>query len=209
MSEIFKNSNLSIQQITLGMLENNVYLIESDNEKAIIDPSCECDKIIELSGDTNINKILLTHYHWDHIRAGAELVRKTGAKTYASIIDSQFIENPEKAPLYRKTDGFHIDIKLEDRDNVTIGQSIWTVISTPGHSPGSICFYCENDQPILISGDTLFEGTCGRYDFADGNFTDIKSSLKKLSQLNSKTIVFPGHGKTTTIKDELFWINQI
>lgn len=207
--ELINTKKLYIKKTTLGMLENNVYLIRTDNQTAIVDPSCQPDAIMNFLGEQNLDKILITHYHWDHLRAGAKIKNLTSAITYASKIDSPFIENPENAPLYRQTDGFYIDKKLNNNDIVKIGQTNWRVIATPGHTPGSICFYNQDVQPILISGDTLFESSCGRTDFADGNTEDMKNSLKILSKLDPETIVLPGHGNITKIKDEISWINQI
>lgn len=128
----------------------------------------------------------------------------THAKTYASEIDSPFIEDPEKAPLYRKTEPCKVDVKLKDGDEVTIGSTTWKVIATPGHTPGSICYYSEDcgNNPVLICGDVLFRCSCGRTDFPDGSEIDMRKSLARLAELPDNTIVLPGHDQLTTISFE-------
>lgn len=204
MKEIFKSSNLKICQIVVGMISNNVYLIESDEQKAIVDPSANCEKILEMF-DGTLDKILITHYHWDHIGAGEELKNITKATTYASVTDSKYIEDTSASPLNsRATKSFPIDVKLKENDTIQIGSTSWKVIETPGHTQGGICFYNEDNKktPLLLSGDTLFCCSCGRTDFPDSDPNQMFVSLQKLAQLPDETLVFPGHEETTTILNE-------
>lgn len=204
-SVVYESENLTIKCIVLGLLSNNVYIIESDGATAIVDPSCRADDILKFVGNHNVDKILLTHYHFDHVGAAREIKRITGAKTYASTIDAALIEDPNKVPIFhRKIDQCGIDIKLNEDDIIEIGSSSWKVIETPGHTQGGICFYNKDAQnhPILISGDTLFKCSCGRCDFIDSSIPDMKKSLLKLSELPDSTLVLPGHQDYTRIKDE-------
>ena len=122
MEIVYKSDKIEISVTHLGMLGNNVYLLASDSEQALVDPACNPDQILE-SVNNKLDKILLTHYHWDHTRALASVCETTHAKTYASVLDAPFIEDPEQAPLYRKTDPCKIDIKLKDGDEAAIGST--------------------------------------------------------------------------------------
>ena len=203
MEKVYSSEKLNIYCEQLGMLGNNVFVLESESEKALVDPACNTDQILDMA-ENKLDKILLTHYHWDHIRALAEVQAATGAKTFASEKDAPFIEDTEKAPLYRKTDSCKIDTKLKDGETVPIGSTTWKVIETPGHTPGSICFYSKDcgDKPVLICGDVLFRCSCGRTDFPDGNELDMRNSLAKLAELPDNTLVLPGHDQLTTIEHE-------
>ena len=106
-----------------------------------------------------------------------------------------------KIPSWIKIEGITPAALLKDRDIVGIGEINWRVIHTPGHSPGSICFYCP-DEELLISGDTLFKGTIGNLELPTGEPERMWPSLQKLSLLPPTVHVFPGHGGPTTIGAE-------
>jgi len=93
------------------------------------------------------------------------------------------------------------DKDLKEGDVIKIGNSTLSVIETPGHTPGSVCFYDEKNK-ILISGDTLFRGSVGRTDLPGGDMNKLMNSLKKLMELPDETVVYSGHGPTTTIGEE-------
>lgn len=123
MQVIIDSPDLKISCLTIGMIQNNVYIIESNNEIAICDPSCNADKIIDAIDNKNIDKILITHYHFDHIGAGYDIKNKYNAKTYASKIDTENIKHPELAPVHRKIKGFDVDEQLNDGDIINVGKS--------------------------------------------------------------------------------------
>lgn len=202
---IYQSKNLKISYIVLGLLSNNVYIIESNNQFGIVDPSCRENDILEFAGTKNISKIILTHYHFDHVGAAHSLKKLTNAKTFASEIDSEYIENPDNIPVFhRKVDACNVDIKLREGNEIKIGSSFWKVFETPGHTKGGICLYNANADrfPILISGDTLFKRSCGRTDFEDSDPQKMQESLIKLSKLPDETLVLPGHESMTTIEHE-------
>lgn len=122
METIYDSEKLKISVVQLGMLGNNIFVLESEGEKALVDPACNADQILEMIGG-KLDKILLTHYHWDHVRALAEVQAATGAKTFASQLDAPYIEGPEQAPLYRKTNPCKVDVKLNENDEVKIGST--------------------------------------------------------------------------------------
>ena len=129
----------------------------------------------------------------------------------ASAVDAPFIDYDDERirPADDKAAACPVDTKVAQGDIVEVGSMAFKVLHTPGHTPGSICFYivpaCGTDPdgcPVLISGDTLFEGSIGRTDFAGGSMADMRASLKKLAKLPDATIVLPGHGNPTTIGAE-------
>ncbi len=192
---------MKIEKLEVGYLGTNCYLVENDGLTTVIDPGGDAYKIISSLKSGNIQKILLTHGHFDHILAACELREKTGAKIYISKEDSEKTKDFEKS-LYpmlgmgsRGFVSFEVDGFFEE--HIDICNMKFEVIKTPGHSLGSVCFYGEN---VLFAGDTLFEGSIGRYDFE--NHEAIMNSLSKLMQLPCDTLVYPGHGNITTIGRE-------
>lgn len=164
-----------------------------------------------------LDAIILTHGHFDHVAGLPELHRMyPNAEIYISEDDGFYIGNG--AYKFHKEDfsalrlvSYVTDIEKRDgslpeksdylKDGELLFGKMWKVIATPGHSKGSICLYNENDN-ILISGDTLFAGGMGRTDLRGGSFSEIQQSLNKLFQLPRKTRVYPGHGEETIIENE-------
>lgn len=124
MENVFESDKLIIKNKVMGMVSNNVYFLESDGEKVIVDPSCKAPEIIEYAGGTDISKILITHYHFDHTGAANELRNLTNAKTYASKTDAVNVEagTDDKFP-YRRVEPFQVDVKLAENDIVHIGST--------------------------------------------------------------------------------------
>lgn len=196
--------------MVMGPIQNNVYYITDGKATFVVDPTCDPDVLLQALGGVRLDAIVITHRHYDHIGAAARLRDLTGALVIASAEDAPFIAgelpDPDGHPA---TDPCPVDQRVSDGDVVGIGGMAWRVIATPGHTPGSMCLYLDpqfgsNPQgaPVLISGDTLFQGTCGRTDFAGGSMDDMRHSLKKLATLPDATIVLPGHSGITAIGAE-------
>ncbi len=192
---------MNIEKIEVGYLGTNCYLVEHGGLTTVIDPGGDAYKIISSLKGGNIDKILLTHGHFDHIMAAEELRQKTGAKIYISREDAIMTENSDKSLYFmlgvgkRGFNPFIADNFYED--SIDICNKKFKVIKTPGHSMGSVCFYHEN---ILFSGDTLFAGSIGRYDY--GDYGSLMNSLSEILLLPDDTFVYPGHGNITTIGQE-------
>lgn len=175
---------MTINKIVVGGLENNCYVIESESIGIIIDPGDEADKIIEAARGLDIKIILATHRHFDHINALQPV--KQAVKAEAAIHSSDWVS------------GF--DIKLDDEQVIAFGNEQLRVIHTPGHTPGGCCFLVGN---YLFSGDTLFPNGPGNTAFPGGNEQAILRSIRdKLMKLPDETMVYPGHGLSTTIGKE-------
>lgn len=188
----------------------NCYIIEDEETKEamVIDPGGEPEKIIEMLDVLKIDKlkyIYLTHCHGDHFGAILELKDKKGGKVLIHRDDSEGLYNKAISLTYyigMEDIKLEADSRVDEGDLIHIGNIEFKVIHTPGHTKGSTCLYCEKER-LLFSGDTLFRGTWGRTDLPTSSFVDIINSItNKLTPLPDETIVYPGHGRTTRIKEE-------
>ncbi|MCL2806633.1 MAG: MBL fold metallo-hydrolase [Coriobacteriia bacterium] len=173
----------------------NCYLASATDESACviaIDPGDEPEAILGHLGSRSLAAIIITHGHEDHTGAIPRLIEHTGASLYAHEGDLEWLDEGVSKHVTTLSDGELLDLcdlKL-------------LVMHTPGHSQGSICLYSSEDS-ILISGDTLFKGTCGRTDLPGGNPSSMHDTLALLSALPPETRVYPGHDAPTSIGGEL------
>ena len=187
----------------------NCYIVQDDESKEtmVIDPAGDVDKIIEMLDILNakLKYIYLTHCHGDHIGGVKELKEKYGGQVVVERNDAENLLDPNNSlTSYIGLGNLTIetDARVDDDDLLHLGNLEFKVIHTPGHTSGGSCLYCEEEK-LLFSGDTLFRGTWGRTDVPTGNFEDVINSItKKLMILPEETIVYPGHGKSTMIKEE-------
>ena len=186
---------LKIHTLTLGMYQTNTYIIHEENSKGccVIDPGYEADTIlrkIEALGLTP-EAILLTHGHFDHVGAVKDLAADTGCRVFACAGDEQL------PPMF--TGGkLYVTDRYEEGTILNIAGLYIRVLHTPGHTPGSVCLLVDD---VIFSGDTLFAGSCGRTDIG-GSWTEIQTSLRRLSLLEGDFTVYPGHGESTTLAAE-------
>ncbi len=156
-----------------------------------------------------LDKILLTHSHWDHIGGVRELRERTGAPVYVHPLDQGNLERPgsDKIPLFSPIEGALADYFIQEAQVLEVGALKVHVIHTPGHSPGGVCFYLPSEK-IIFSGDTLFRGTIGHLGLPTASAPDMWPSLRKLALLPPDTRVIPGHGRETTIAQEKSWLDR-
>lgn len=187
----------------------NCYIIQDKKTKEtmVIDPAGGVEEIAEMLDilSAKLKYIYLTHCHGDHTGGVNELKQKHGGqviierKEAENILDSN--KNLTSYFGFNKTN-IEIDARVDDEDLLHLGDLELKVIHTPGHTSGGSCIYCQKEN-MLFSGDTLFRGTWGRTDLPTGDFEDIIGSItKKLMLLPDETIVYPGHGKSTMIREE-------
>jgi glyoxylase-like metal-dependent hydrolase (beta-lactamase superfamily II) len=198
----------------LGPLETNAILIGCGKTRkaAVIDPAFQATEVILDAAQEHgltIEKILLTHSHWDHFADAFTLKTKTQVPLYVHPLDAKNLSHPgsDGIPLYFTIHPVAHDHVLEEGDTLCVGELSFRVIHTPGHSPGGICLYAEGER-LLISGDTLFQGSMGTLSLPTASPHDMWASLKKLSLLPHETRVIPGHGGATTIGDEALWLTK-
>lgn len=179
-----------VTKISVGRMDNNVYLLAVGGDALLVDGSNEAGAIITELGGRNLNRIVQTHSHPDHIVALPELVDVTGAPVLVHPDDAS------KIPVDYET--------FDEGAEVSVGPVELEVLHTPGHTPGSVCLVLrEGGETHLFAGDTLFPGGPGNT-FGDAKaFETIMRSLEeKLFTLPDDTHVYPGHGADTTIGDE-------
>ena len=187
----------------------NCYIIQDEESKEtmVIDPAGEIDRLLEMLNILNskLKYIYLTHCHADHIGGAAQLHRNKGGKILIHRNGAQNLENDDivlSSYLGENKILLEADSRIDDEDLLHIGNIELKVIHTPGHTNCSTSLYCEKHK-MLFSGDTIFRGAWGRTDLATSSFEDIiKSITEKLIVLPEDTIVYPGHGKSTVIKEE-------
>ncbi len=199
-----------LRQLEIGPMQNYAYLVgdPETREAAVVDAAWDVDAILDVAAadGMTITKALVTHFHPDHLGgrfmgmsvAGAtELLAKVPVKVY--------IHKDEAGFVHRVSDLSDSDlVPVEGGDTITVGNVPLTFVHTPGHTPGSSCFLADGN---LISGDTLFIGSCGRSDLPGSNPADLYHSLNHtLRSLPDDTIVYPGHNyadrSTSTIGHE-------
>lgn len=196
-----------IKRLTVGPIETNCYIVgdEDSGLGVIIDPGGDVADILDAvrEADADIVYVIDTHAHFDHTVANAEVLAATGAK---------LVLHRDEVPILAQGGGastFGIpgvssppaDLLVKDGDVITVGNVRFRVIHTPGHTPGSISLYVE-DEGVLFSGDLLFNQGVGRTDLPGGDYDAIMRSLQRVLSLPEETVVYPGHGPHTTIGDE-------
>ncbi|MEE1137484.1 MAG: MBL fold metallo-hydrolase [Acutalibacteraceae bacterium] len=187
----------------------NCYLLvdEKTGEAAIVDPAWYVDEFNDILEKSNakLKYIMLTHGHFDHIFGVHGLREATGAKVVIHFKDAEHLTDPKKSLAEGNMPEPQIpvsaDVLLKEGDVITLGDEEIKVMSTPGHTMGSVCYIIESEKTI-ISGDTLFCMTAGRTDFPDGSDELMIKSLKRLIALEGDYRVLPGHNRETTLESE-------
>jgi glyoxylase-like metal-dependent hydrolase (beta-lactamase superfamily II) len=189
-------------------LETNCYLVadREAGEGIVVDAPWKVEE--EIAGlarelGVAIRLIVCTHGHWDHAMGLADLIAAVGAPAACHAGDAGLLERPTFAPF-----SFPFALTpvtpnrlLRDGEEIAVGAHRFTVLHTPGHTPGGLCLYAAVDH-VLFSGDTLFAGACGRLDLPGGDPEAMMRSLQRLRALPPATVVYPGHGPHTTLARE-------
>jgi glyoxylase-like metal-dependent hydrolase (beta-lactamase superfamily II) len=185
----WSDADAEIHSTVVGPMDNNVYIVrcKATGDAVLIDAANEHDQLLDICRRLGVRSVVETHGHWDHIQA-VPAMRDAGYEVAVTAADAGML------PSY--------DQVLEDDEVLRVGRLRMRTITTPGHTPGSICFRLEG-TPLLFSGDTLFPGGPGNTSFPGGDFTTIIRSIEdRLLTLPVDTIVLPGHGTDTTVGSE-------
>jgi glyoxylase-like metal-dependent hydrolase (beta-lactamase superfamily II) len=175
-------------------VDNNVWLVGDDYEVLVIDPAHDAEAVLAAIGGRVVTALVCTHGHDDHINSVAEMADKTGAPIHLHTEDRALwtMVYPDREP----------DVWLADGDKLAVAGTSLEVLSTPGHTYGSICLYAS-ELGAVFSGDTLFEGGPGATGRSYSDFPTIVTSIReRLLTLPPDTVVHTGHGPTTTIGAE-------
>ena len=186
----------------------NTYIVTDDETgaTAVVDPSLPEESLIEKLSGKDVQYILLTHGHFDHI-CGAKLVKEnTGAKVVIHKDDEIMLHDVTTNEFQVNCEGYDFpevdaDILTEDGTEIMLGNSKITVMHTPGHSMGGVC-YLFVDEKVMFSGDTLFKLCAGRTDLYGGNGRQELRSLARIGELEGNYRVYPGHEEDTTLDFE-------
>ena len=193
---------MKVIPICPGSAMANCYLIEHEGHALIVDPCVTVAAIlraVELAGATT-DGILLTHGHFDHVLALDSLRDATSAPAYIHESDQILLPDGMKnafALFFGQDRAFRsADRTLVDGDRIPLGQACVEVIHTPGHTAGSVCYRAGD---ALLTGDTLFADSFGRYDLYSGDLDTLKASMRRLSNMESDLTIYPGHGECASL----------
>lgn len=205
---------LKIKKFTCNMLQENCYVVSDDTQECVI-VDCgafypeEREAIVGYIRENNLKPkhLIATHAHFDHNFGNNTIYKEFGLKPEVHANDGQLMSSLGQQA--QAVVGASIDYEmpsvgrfLHENDTIDFGTHSLRVIETPGHSPGGVFYYCE-DENVAFSGDTLFNNSIGRTDFTGGSMFMLIQSLRMISQLPDQTRILPGHGPETTIGYEV------
>ena len=206
---------IHVQKIECNMFGENCYIVSDDTrECVIIDCGAFYDEerkeLVDYIEREHLTpkRLIVTHGHLDHNFGNNTVFDHYGLKPEVSRADKELMENlPQQYMSFlrreMKIPVIPVGRYFEDGEKITFGTHSFSIIPTPGHSKGSVMFYCE-EEGLAFSGDTIFNGGIGRTDLPGGDYNEIISSIKyALHNLPGDTVILPGHGPQTTVSNEL------
>ncbi len=198
---------MEVKCFVQGEIETNCYVVSDETKNCVV---IDCDgnigsiaRYITNNGLT-LTHILLTHGHHDHIGSVNLLREKYNCTVCINKRDEELLGSASKNYYDGKFEAVLADCYLKEGDIVKSGNMTFSVMETPGHTKGGVCYITEG---AVFSGDTLFAGDCGRTDLYGGDWEEMKQSLKRLHDLEGDYAVYPGHGPSSTLKEERI-VNQ-
>jgi len=184
------DSGYQVHKVVVGPFDNNVFVLRctQTGDAVLIDAANEHEQLLELARTLGVRRVLETHGHWDHIQAVPEL-RDAGYSVGVTAQDAAML------PSY--------DEIIEDDAVIEVGDLRLRTIHTPGHTPGSMCFWVEG-TPVLFTGDTLFPGGPGNTGLEGGDFPTIIESIERrlFAPFGAETLILPGHGLDSSLGEE-------
>ncbi len=198
---------LRVDQLSLGPMGTNCYVVRSEtsaDEAVVVDPSGDATELrLTLARlGARCTAILVTHGHWDHLLGVADLAEGTGAPVHMAEGERMLLEEPgDFTPPGVVLRPYVPDVLLTGGETLTLAGIDFEVLAVPGHSPAHLAYHADG---CLFSGDVLFAGSVGRTDFPGSDWETLVASIRRLvDALPPDTVVYPGHGPTTTLGAEL------
>lgn len=203
---------LSIRTFPAGPIDTNAYLVvdvETRHALVIDAPLGVTEAIADATEGITIDRIVITHTHWDHIGDAAALKKRLGVPLAAHPLAEPGLAKPGSAinRLPFEIEPVAVDERLAEGDTVTLGEHRFTVMHLPGHDPAHIALYAEPDR-VFLGGDVLFPNGHGRTDIPGSDQETMNRSLARLAPLPADVVVYPGHGATTAIGKEA-WLQAL
>jgi hydroxyacylglutathione hydrolase len=195
---------MDIRSLTVGPLQENCWIVRRDDRALVIDPGDEAERIVAAVDDVNVEAILLTHTHFDHVGAVAPLARHTGAPVYCPELEVPVLQdiNAYVFPGFGPFEPYDPEHTVRGGERLSLAGLDLDVVFTPGHSPGHVSYSIAAEQ-VLLDGDVLFQGSIGRTDLPGGDFRTLMDSIATLlNALPDETRVLSGHMGETTLGRE-------
>jgi hydroxyacylglutathione hydrolase len=195
---------MDVRCFTVGPLQENCWIVRREERTLVVDPGDEGDRLIEAVDGLTVEAILLTHTHFDHVGAVAQMARHTGAPVYCPKLEVPVLQdiNSYTFPGYGPFEPYDPEETVEGGERLSLAGFDIDVLFTPGHSPGHVS-YSIPDEQVLLDGDVLFRGSIGRPDLPGGNLETLLGSIGMLLEtLPDETRVLPGHMGATTLGHE-------
>ncbi len=201
-NDVLEYGPMVVFRICCGPLDSLCYLVveRESGEAILIDSGCPAEVIVTMLKDLGLQLrlILATHTHFDHVSSARAISKETHAPAMAHPADVEMLPRYWMPHLGEPP---HLEPAVEDGRVLSLGSLKIRAIHTPGHTPGSVCYWVE-EVGVIFTGDTLFKGAVGRTDFVGGDPEALRRSLSRLAALPDETAVLPGHGLDTTIGEE-------
>ncbi len=193
---------MQVTCLKCGLFQTNTYILEIENKCILIDPACKAEKLEPYLVNKDLLAVLLTHGHFDHIKACNDLYKKYNVPIYIHEADIEMAKDGSAGKEFglQFVPTLNVPVKKLIEKEYEIGPFKFEVLFTPGHSKGSVCYLFKD---CIFTGDTLFKMACGRTDLVGGSSSEIKQSLRLLKNLNPNLIVYPGHDQSSTLEFEI------
>ena len=200
---------MDVRMFTVGPVQENTFILRPDggDRAVIVDPGDEAPRLLAALDELGVelDAILLTHTHFDHVGAVAEVARETGTEVWCPVIEVPILADINaymRFPGLGPFESYDADHTVAGGEELTFAGLTFDVVFTPGHSPGHVT-YSVRDEDALFSGDVLFQGSVGRTDLPGGDWPTLAGSISTLlERFDDTTVVYPGHMGVTTLGRE-------